>query len=180
MKKILAILSSVMIISACAVSPIYADETVTEPTANEQIEEKITDPEEICSLINNFIDECKIPSVRVSVCQPNEEKPFEYVYMPMSGSTSYIKNLINNFIEEKNIDKMCIDSFSNTLLIEDYWFCDINGDGKADVRDCSYIASSLAKGEKLNYKADYNSDGKSDIRDAVVLAASLARSYMKF
>lgn len=43
-KNILAILSSITVISACAASAVYADEAVTEPTENE---ESVTDTDDL-------------------------------------------------------------------------------------------------------------------------------------
>lgn len=52
---------------------------------------------------------------------------------------------------------------------------DIDGDNKITVRDCAYIASKLAKGEKLSDIADYNKDGKVNVRDAAAIARDLAK-----
>ena len=53
-------------------------------------------------------------------------------------------NLINNFMKENNIDTTNIFKISGALSYK-YWFRDINGDDKVNVRDCAYIASKLAK-----------------------------------
>ena len=52
---------------------------------------------------------------------------------------------------------------------------DANEDGVLNVRDCAYIASKLAKGEKLSDIADYNKDGKVNVRDAAAIARDLAK-----
>lgn len=57
LKKALAILSSVMMILACGILPIYAEESADESTVTQQ--EKITDVKEIKKLISNYIDEQK-------------------------------------------------------------------------------------------------------------------------
>ena len=50
---------------------------------------------------------------------------------------------------------------------------DANGDGKINVRDAAFIASSIATGRNLSSEADYNSDGKKNIRDAAALVNDL-------
>lgn len=50
---------------------------------------------------------------------------------------------------------------------------DANSDGLLNVRDCAYIAQSLACGRTLPSSADYNSDGKANIRDAAAIASAL-------
>ena len=176
LNKILSILSAVMVISTCAVSAVYADETATEPTTENVSNEKITDVEEICKLLNDFADECQIPYFKATVSPANEEISIDRVSVFWRGDTAngQIKYLIQKFIEEKNIDEAKIFGIPGEMAIIG-WFCDINGDKKADVRDCAYLVSSLAKGEKLNYKADYNTDGKVDVRDAAGIAHELAQ-----
>lgn len=65
-----------------------------------------------------------------------------------------------------------------TPLITDYIIGDANGDGKVNVRDAAYIASTIAKGQIIdplkNPSADFNEDGKVNVRDAAALARSLA------
>ena len=51
---------------------------------------------------------------------------------------------------------------------------DANGDGKLDIRDAAFIASSLAKGKSLGALADFNGDGLRNIRDAADIAHKLA------
>lgn len=145
----------------------------TEPT--EPTNEKITDVEEICKLLNDFAEECQIPDFKATVSPANEEISIDRVSVFWRGDTMncQIKYLIQKFIEEKNIDEAKIFGIPGEVAIIG-WFCDINGDKKSDVRDCAYLASSLAKGEKLNYKADYNTDGKVDVRDAAGIAHELA------
>lgn len=183
LKRILAILSSFMIIASCASVAVYAEETVTdltEPTeATEPTNEKITDAEVICKLLNDFADECQIPDFKATVSPANEENPVDRVSVFWRGDTAngQIKYLIQKIIEEKNIDETKIFGIPGEMFIVG-WFCDINGDKKSDVRDCAYLASSLAKGEKLNYKADYNTDGNVDVRDAAAIAQELSRSIL--
>ena len=50
---------------------------------------------------------------------------------------------------------------------------DANGDGKINVRDAAFIASSIATGRNLNAEADYNNDGKKNIRDAAAIVNDL-------
>ena len=50
---------------------------------------------------------------------------------------------------------------------------DTNGDGKINVRDAAFIASSIATGRNLGSEADYNCDGKKNIRDAAALVNDL-------
>ena len=147
-----------------------SSENPTEPT-----NEKISDPEEIAKLLNDFADECQIPDFRAAVSSANEEIPNDCVSIFWRGDTgtNQIRYLIDSFIAEKNIDKTKITGIPGEMALIG-WFCDINGDKKHDVRDCAYLASSLAKGEKLNYKADYNTDGKVDVRDAAAIAHELA------
>lgn len=54
---------------------------------------------------------------------------------------------------------------------------DANGDGKLNVRDAAFIASSLAagKGNDLPLAADFNEDGKKNVRDAAAIASYLAK-----
>lgn len=54
---------------------------------------------------------------------------------------------------------------------------DANGDGKLDVRDAAFIASSLAKGNAINSAGDYNGDGKINIRDAAAIARDLSLKF---
>lgn len=53
---------------------------------------------------------------------------------------------------------------------------DVNGNGKADVRDVSFIAREIAGGKAADLpdSADYNKDGVKNIRDAATLAKELA------
>ncbi len=53
---------------------------------------------------------------------------------------------------------------------------DVNGNGKADVRDASFIARKIAGGKAADLpdSADYNKDGVKNIRDAATLAKELA------
>ena len=50
---------------------------------------------------------------------------------------------------------------------------DANDDGKVNVRDAAYIASSLIAGRNLSDAADYNEDGRKNIRDAAALVSDL-------
>ena len=50
---------------------------------------------------------------------------------------------------------------------------DVNGDGKVNVRDAAYIASSIVSNRELSDNADYNGDGHKNIRDAAAIAASI-------
>ena len=50
---------------------------------------------------------------------------------------------------------------------------DANSDGKINVRDAAFIASSIALGKELNDDADYNEDGKKNIRDAAAIVNDL-------
>ena len=52
---------------------------------------------------------------------------------------------------------------------------DANGDGKLDIRDAAFIASSLSKGKSLSTIADYNGDGTVNVRDAAAIAKYLAK-----
>ncbi len=65
-----------------------------------------------------------------------------------------------------------------TVHVTDYIEGDANGDGKFNVRDAAYVASSVAKGEEIstleNPAADYNEDGKVNVRDAAAMARALA------
>lgn len=58
---------------------------------------------------------------------------------------------------------------------------DANSNGKTDVRDCAYIASTLAqgKGDTLPETADYNRDGKRNVSDAANLARDVAAGNIK-
>lgn len=55
---------------------------------------------------------------------------------------------------------------------------DANGDGKFNVRDAAYVASSVAAGKQLevNIATDYNQDGKVNVRDAAAMARALSGS----
>lgn len=59
-----------------------------------------------------------------------------------------------------------------------YILGDANNDGKLNVRDAAFIASSIAKGIKINPienpAADYNLDGKVNVRDAAAIASKLS------
>ncbi|MGN0614591.1 MAG: dockerin type I domain-containing protein [Porcipelethomonas sp.] len=54
---------------------------------------------------------------------------------------------------------------------------DANRDGSVNVRDCAYIARTLAEGQgsSLPPEADYNGDGSINVRDAANLAADIAK-----
>ena len=54
---------------------------------------------------------------------------------------------------------------------------DATGNGKVDVRDCSYIAKTISKGRthELPEDADFNNDGVINIRDAAAIARALAK-----
>ncbi|MGN0613045.1 MAG: dockerin type I domain-containing protein [Porcipelethomonas sp.] len=67
-------------------------------------------------------------------------------------------------------------SYDSGAVFSAYPAGDANLDGKADVRDCSYIARQLSIGEQsaLPDSADYNGDGVKNIRDAAELAAYIA------
>lgn len=58
---------------------------------------------------------------------------------------------------------------------------DANQNGKTDVRDCAYIATTLAKGQgdTLPEEADYNLDGKRNVSDAANLARDAAKGAIK-
>lgn len=159
-------------------STLYGENSLKDSSSEEPTEptnEKISDPEEIARLLNDFAEECQIPNFKATVSPADEEISIDRVSVFWPGDTAngQIKYLIQKFIEEKNIDKTKITGIPGEMALIG-WFCDINGDKKADVRDCAYLASSLSKGEKLNYKADYNTDGKVDVRDAAGLAVSLS------
>lgn len=53
---------------------------------------------------------------------------------------------------------------------------DANGDGKFNVRDAAFVASSVAKGIKLevNIANDFNEDGIANVRDAAAMARALS------
>lgn len=59
-----------------------------------------------------------------------------------------------------------------------YILGDANNDGKLNVRDAAFIASSIAKGIQIspieNPAADYNLDEKVNVRDAAAIASSLS------
>ena len=54
--------------------------------------------------------------------------------------------------------------------------CDADGDNELTVRDCSFIALTIAQGrnDELSDSADYNGDNKVNVRDAAAIAKSLA------
>ena len=56
-------------------------------------------------------------------------------------------------------------------------FGDVNGDGKLNIRDVSYMAASIArgKGSSLPSEADFNKDGQKNIRDAAFMASFIAQ-----
>lgn len=58
---------------------------------------------------------------------------------------------------------------------------DANQDGKANIRDCAYIARMLAtqKRSSLTKDADYNRDDKKNVRDAAELALDLSIQQVK-
>lgn len=145
----------------------------TESTTENVSDEKITDINVICDMINEFIENEGIPGANASI--DNSDEGNKKVIISLDGDTSNgtFTNLINGFIEEKNIYKTNI-QFRNYLLDILTWFRDINGDDKINVRDCAEIASKLAKGEELSDRADYNLDGKVNVRDAAALASSLS------
>ena len=125
--KILAALLSVMIISASSALTIYADE-------NEQ-SEKITDPDEIISLINAFVEEEEIPDCYVNNTVGVEADAGYKVVIWLDGDTedNLFTTLISDFIKEKNIDDSIIVQY-NGVMAKLYWFRDVNGDDKTDVR----------------------------------------------
>ncbi|MBQ3566421.1 MAG: hypothetical protein IJA12_04500 [Oscillospiraceae bacterium] len=54
---------------------------------------------------------------------------------------------------------------------------DADGDNELTVRDCSFIALTIAQGrnDKLSDSADFNKDGEVTVRDAAAIAKSLAQ-----
>lgn len=64
------------------------------------------------------------------------------------------------------------------ITYNNYVLGDANNDGKVNVRDAAFIASSIAKGIQIspieNPAADYNLDGKVNVRDAAAIASSLS------
>lgn len=54
---------------------------------------------------------------------------------------------------------------------------DADGDNELTVRDCSFIAITIAQGrnDELSDSADYNGDNKVNVRDAAAIAKSLAQ-----
>ncbi len=69
-----------------------------------------------------------------------------------------------------------ISAVSGLNVVYTYLTGDANHDGVINVRDCAFIANSLANGnpKELPDSSDYNSDGLINVRDAAALAAFLA------
>ncbi|MGN0613417.1 MAG: dockerin type I repeat-containing protein [Porcipelethomonas sp.] len=181
LKKMLSVLSAVMVMSTCAVSAVYADESLIEPTGatestnhtepTEPTNEKITDIKVICDMINEEMKKEIIPG-KAKIDSDNYPD-CACVCLDAETGNSRFQKWIENFIKEKNIDS----SKAQFIIADIYvtgWVRDVNGDDKINVRDCAFIASKLAKGEELSDRADYNSDGKVDVRDTATLAKSLA------
>ncbi len=83
---------------------------------------------------------------------------------------------IKQYAEGRKILKM---NFAE-LMVSEYIEGDSNGDGKFNVRDAAYVASTVAKGIVIspleNPGADYNVDGKVNVRDAAAMARALSAS----
>ena len=178
LKKMLSVLSAVMVISTCAISVVYADETATEPTEStettEPTNEKITDSNVICDKINEFIKTEGIPGAHASTVSSDSQVFVHMDYDKSLGNGEYMfTNLIYDYLDKNNVDRTKVDIWEQLWNLVG-WYRDVNGDDKINVRDCAFIASKLAKGEELSDRADCNLDGKADVRDAAVLAGALA------
>lgn len=107
--------------------------------------------------------------------------------------TNYTGNqtncLVNIQITDEELEQpLCVKSGDRVNIVYDMTFSntkkiaaeilrgDANLDSKVNVRDCSTIATALAKGtsDKLTEEADYNIDGQINVRDAASLASFLA------
>ena len=177
-KKFLSILSAVMVFSACAASAVYADETATEPTEStettEPTNEKITDSNVICDMINEFIKTEGIPGAHASTASSDSQVLIHMDYDIYLENGEYMfSNLIYDYLDKNNVDRTKVGAWEPLWYLSN-WYRDVNGDDKINVRDCAFIASKLAKGEELSDRADCNLDGKADVRDAAVLAGALA------
>ena len=63
------------------------------------------------------------------------------------------------------------------IINTDFILGDANNDGKLNVRDAAFIASSVAKGISIELPAaDFNNDGKVNVRDAAAIAHKLSNS----
>lgn len=181
-KKLLAILSSVIIISACAVSPIYADEPITESIDNQQQEEKITDLNEISKLISDFIKEKELAAV-VSIdgtITVNDVSNVVAVTVLNYWENKETIEPIIAFINENNIAKEYVKFF----MFEDIDSITVVRDPVIiNIRTAAAIARTLAAGAKdLIYEypnCDYNEDGVVNIRDAAAIARDLATGKIK-
>ncbi len=183
-KRIVAVLSSIMLMASCSVSAVYADEIITEPT--DSVNESMTDEkttnleelEEIESLIKSFIEEENLPSgVGIDVwhdIEGNEFSVLSVVAYPWDADK------IENFMAENNIDNTKVAFFIRMVgRVENMAPSitgDVNGNGNVDVRDCSFIAITIAQGrnDELSESADYNGDNKVNVRDAAAIAQYLA------
>lgn len=141
---------------------------IFQSVGNGQSGEKITDNNEILALISDFIGENKLSA------QANIESDMNMVIITIFNyfKKDEIEDAVNGFVKEKNIDESKI---TFLVLEQSILLGDINGDDKVNVRDCAFIASKLAKGEKLSDIADYNEDGKVNVRDAAAIARDLAK-----
>ena len=184
LKKILSVLSAVMVLSTCAAAVAYADETVTEPTeATEATDQMITDTNEIYDMINEFVENKEFPRVTVSTILVGYDFKV-LVHIDGDEADNSIKTGICDFIKENNIDETKVIVYvvdtGRIDLKRLHKLKDVNGDEIVNVRDSTYIASRIAKGEELNEKADYNGDGKINVRDAAAIAHDLASGIFKF
>ena len=136
-------------------------------------EEKITDVSAICNMINEEITKERIPGKAEIDTETNNA----VINLDAETGNGRSQKWLENYIEEKNIDSSKV-KFIVVDIYQTCWFRDVNDDGEINVRDCAYIASKLAKGEKLSDRADYNSDGKANVRDAAALASSLSKKQI--
>lgn len=172
-KRALAISSSVMVMSACMILPIYAEEA-TEPNENQQTEEKITDTAQIKKLIDDYIDK----QGYLAGCAFAGDTNVVIVEGIGELQLTEIEESVKVFMKVKNIDETKVEFGVVELALPGLG--DANCDYVVNVRDCAYIANNLAKGKAEDYLIynyynhyDFNYDGVTDIRDAAAIAKYL-------
>lgn len=176
-KKYIAVLSSVIIMASCAVSNVFAvgtDNNSDDVSVSSGTSEKITDPNEIVKLLNDYAEK-EDRFVINGASLASDDEGYDVIVNIYFNKHEKHETIIRDYMKENNID----DSRVLIMVMDMYYpiLGDVNRDDKLTVRDVAYIAKVIAQGkaDELPEQADYNNDDIVNVRDTAAMARELAQ-----